>query len=114
MSFGCCFNEEKLFIKDIRAESGYHSILSCKSAISHSTKRLTSRRFKIFKAFFCVLYTVFLLWNTKEVSSRAVHLNSTLMSTCRHAGIFNGQNTYYELGDCPFDLWLLQEQLHMY
>ncbi|CAD6440181.1 5d4570cb-dbd0-461d-acbb-031dbfa80488 [Sclerotinia trifoliorum] len=59
----------------------------------------------------CVVYTISLL-NTKGVSSRAVHLNSTLTSTCRHAGIFNGQNTYYELGDCPFDLWLVQEQLH--
>lgn len=48
------------------------------------------------------------------MSSKAVHLNSALMSTCRHAGIFNGQNTYYDLGDCPFDLWLVQEQLHRY
>ncbi|KAK6593568.1 hypothetical protein H4I95_11357 [Botrytis cinerea] len=59
----------------------------------------------------CVVYTISLL-TTKGMSSRAVYLNGALISTCRHAGIFNGQNTYYELGDCPFDLWLVQEQLH--
>ncbi|KAF7958045.1 hypothetical protein EAE96_003612 [Botrytis aclada] len=59
----------------------------------------------------CVVYTISLL-TTKGMSSRAVYLNGALISTCRHAGIFNGQNTYYELGDCPFDLWLIQEQLH--
>ncbi|THV44587.1 hypothetical protein BGAL_0612g00040 [Botrytis galanthina] len=59
----------------------------------------------------CVVYTISLL-TTKGMSPRAVYLNGALISTCRHAGIFNGQNTYYELGDCPFDLWLVQEQLH--
>ncbi|ESZ96142.1 hypothetical protein SBOR_3472 [Sclerotinia borealis F-4128] len=59
----------------------------------------------------CVVYSISLL-TTKGMSSRAVHLNGALVSTCRHAGIFNGQNKYYELGDCPFDLWLVQEQLH--
>ncbi|KAF5879083.1 putative transcription factor c2h2 cys6 protein [Botrytis fragariae] len=34
---------------------------------------------------------------TRGMSSRAVYLNGALISTCRHAGIFNGQNTYYEL-----------------
>ncbi|KAB8300494.1 hypothetical protein EYC80_000659 [Monilinia laxa] len=58
-----------------------------------------------------VVYTIYLL-TAPGMSSRAVHLNGALITTCRHAGIFNGQNTYYDLGDCPFDLWLVQEQLH--
>ncbi|PQE23456.1 Transcription factor protein [Rutstroemia sp. NJR-2017a BBW] len=64
----------------------------------------------------CVVYALYFLLTqeltTKGMAARAVHFNSILISTCRHSGIFNGQNRYYELGDCPFDLWLVQEQLH--
>ncbi|KAL8768135.1 MAG: hypothetical protein Q9209_005526 [Squamulea sp. 1 TL-2023] len=61
----------------------------------------------------CIVYTT-----TKEgILARAVHLNSILISHCRHQGVFNGQYTDRDTEDSeisPFASWLAQEQLHRY
>ena len=61
-----------------------------------------------------VLSIVYCLCNITldGMQSRATHLNGVLVSTCRQLGIFAGQQTLHDLGDCPFGDWTAQEQLH--
>ncbi|MCJ1390051.1 hypothetical protein MMC18_002909 [Xylographa bjoerkii] len=59
-----------------------------------------------------ILQALLLCITTDGMLARATNFNGILITNCRHLGIFSGQHAYRELGDCPSDFWLVQEQLH--